>query len=191
VLAAHGSLVNPDSALATLDRLAEVSQHPILSRFDEVWPAFWKEDPQLPIALELARAHDVVVVPVFISKGYFAERVVPRELGLGGARFGQVQYVGRKRIVYARPIGTHPKMARVLDARIREVYADDGAPYSLVVVGHGTKRHPDSDAIIEARRDALAAAHPGRQVLTAYLDQAPELDHVLDGCAHPRVVVAP
>src|SRR5438105_8247306 len=114
LIVAHGSPVNPDSSAPTLAHAAEIRRRGI---FADVQCAFWKEEPSLRDARFLfgnGAIKEVLVVPNFISEGYFTQMVIPRELELKGPvttrSDGQVWK-------YREPVGSHPIVTELLLAR--------------------------------------------------------------------------
>ena len=85
VICGHGSHLNPDSSSPVYDHAARIHEQ---GTFAEVREAFWKEEPSLRNALRTVDAEDVVVVPLFVSEGYFTDGVIPRELRLHGRADG-------------------------------------------------------------------------------------------------------
>ena len=104
VVLGHGTPSDPGSAdavLATCARLCESSG------FTRVAPAFIDQEPRLEQALaEAGPDRVVVVVPFLIAPGFHGGETVPQELAAAGA--------GRRPLVYAEPIGTHPELVDVV-----------------------------------------------------------------------------
>ena len=78
VVLGHGTEQNADSAAPVFQHAAELRRRKI---FGEVREAFWKQEPQIKKVLAEISAPRVFIVPLFISEGYFASEVIPRELG--------------------------------------------------------------------------------------------------------------
>src|SRR5947209_12601854 len=137
LIVGHGSTVNPDSSAPTWTHAREIRRRGI---FAEVQCAFWKEEPSLrdaPFLFAGGAIKEVLVVPNFISEGYFTQTVIPRELELTGSvtRRGDGQ-VWR----YCEPVGSHPIVTKLLLARAREVAPDiDRHEAALLIVAHGTE----------------------------------------------------
>ena len=134
VIVAHGSHLNPDSAAPTHTHADTIRE---TDAFDEVRTGFWKEEPSLREVLRTARGDEIYVVPLFISEGYFTERVIPRELRLegwdpslwdsDGISADTATLVASdidKAIHYCGPIGTHEAMTDVLIRRAESVTGD-------------------------------------------------------------------
>lgn len=215
LLLGHGSHVHGRSAQPIHDaaaRLRATGAHP------EVRVAFWKEEPELRYAFLLVERPRVVAVPIFTSVGYFTEGVLPRELGLdpplstltrlGGARGGgraapsdSERFSGnveeeadRLRVRYTRPVGTHPRMAAVVRERARDLTRDRGidpAGSTLVVLGHGTERHPESGGVVHRLTGRLAEDSGFGSVTCAFLDEDPRMVPVLEGLETTHAVVVP
>lgn len=66
-----------------------------------------------------------------------------------------------------------------------------GGDFAIVLVGHGSARHPESAAPIHALAEALRTRLPGIEASAVFMKQAPLLDRALDGISSPRVVVVP
>ncbi|MEX2529356.1 MAG: CbiX/SirB N-terminal domain-containing protein [Gemmatimonadota bacterium] len=196
LLVGHGSHRSADSGRPVRELALQLRRE---GRFSEVRVGFWKEDPQLRHALWTVEAREVFVVPVFTSVGYFTEGVVPRELGVSE---GEGPVPGT-RVHYLAPVGTHLRMVDVALERAREVGwgegdaavgsapGEAGEPVDLVVVGHGTLRHPDSGRVTRELVRALRSRWDAGEVRTAFLDQEPGVEEVLRGLPAPRVVVVP
>ena len=150
VICGHGSHLNPDSSAPVYDHAARIRDRGI---FAEVREAFWKEEPSLRNALRTVEATEVVVVPLFVSEGYFTDEVIPRELRLGDRsasggdsrndednRNGEDGWNGEnstvgdvddesaldvaKRVRYTDPVGTHRSMTDVIVARAERITDD-------------------------------------------------------------------
>ncbi len=148
---------------------------------------FWKEDPHLHQALLPFETPRVVVVPCFTSRGYFTDGVVPRELAAG------VDHLSGAAPAYriTPPVGTHPRMAELVLERARNALGGGVTKAALVLVGHGTERHPDSGAVTEALARTLGPHWEGGPVLPAFLDQEPRVERQLEAWKDGPVVVVP
>jgi sirohydrochlorin cobaltochelatase len=182
ILAGHGSHLNADSS-EPFHRLAAVLR--ASGEFDAVSVALWKEEPSLARALDAVTDPEVVVVPVFISTGYFTRTVVPREMRLDGPltrRAGQ-------QIRYTPPVGTHPRLAEVIIERAREAGA--GPADALVVLGHGTRRDSQSEKNVYAMADLVARRALFAECGVAFIDQEPGMLTMLDRFRADRLFVVP
>ena len=126
VLVGHGSHLSADSSAPLRAHAASIAQ---CGDFDEVHTGFWKEEPSLSRVLDGCRGDDIVVVPLFISNGYFTDEVVPREMRL----MGVVSTVDGRRVRYTQPVGSHPALADVVIQRAKESEIEESD--ALVVLG--------------------------------------------------------
>jgi sirohydrochlorin cobaltochelatase len=171
LIVAHGSTVNPDSSVPTLEHAAEIRRRKV---FADVACAFWKEEPSLRDAIFLfdpESVREVYVVPNFISEGYFTQTVVPRELELNGRI---TKRPGGQIWKYCEPVGNHPMMTDLLLQRARQVAPGiDPGETSLLIVAHGTDLNENS--AVAAKREAEKIRGLGKfaEVLNVYMEEAP------------------
>lgn len=182
VLAGHGSHLNGNSSAPVFAHAAELRRR---GTFEQVHTAFWKEEPSLARTLDGVAASEVVVVPVFISNGYFTKTVIPREMRLDGPltlRDGQsIRYTG--------PVGADLSLAEVVMERALEAGAtpDD----AIVVLGHGTRRESESEKNIYAMADCVRNTGRFAEAGAVFLDQEPGMLDMLEIFAARTVVVVP
>jgi sirohydrochlorin cobaltochelatase len=190
IVIAHGSHLNADSSAPVYAHAAAIRR---TGAFDEVRECFWKEEPSMREVFDLVEADEVYVVPLFISEGYFTEEVIPRELGLDGPPPSVTRKLG-KTIHYCGPVGTHPSMSRMILRRAEESAGLSDAQAreaGLVIIGHGTERNSNSaEVIYRVAREADEAGVFGH-VRVGFLDQAPEVDAVLEEMVERRLVLVP
>lgn len=190
ILLGHGSSHNPDSSRPTRLHADAIRRRGV---FDEVFAAFWKEKPHFRDALTLVKSDDVVLVPFFISNGYFTEQIIPREFGLKG----RVTESGSRRILYAEPVGTHASMTRALLQSADLVVAGSGAPApppmetTLIVVGHGTEQNDHSADAILRQVELLKAENRFADVRAAFTAQEPRDADALANVRTSNVIVTP
>ena len=104
-LLGHGSTLN-DSASPTYQHTDALRDRNIFAQVEE---AFWKLEPGVSAVLRGVFARRVFVVPLFISKGYFTEEVLPREMGFAQREDGSFETIRSENgqtIHYCGPIGT-------------------------------------------------------------------------------------
>lgn len=198
VLAAHGSSVGDDAAAAARIQVERLRQRP---EFARVEAGFWIQEPRVTAVVADARTPRVFVVPLMMSEGYFSQQVLPRELGLEGARpAGQawVQDRGSQRLYYCPPIGTHPALAEVIAERARQVTADHPIPdqpspaqTALVLVGHGTPRNPKSRRAIEDQAARLRSLNEYGEVLAVFMEEPPRVQEIYRRAQCRFIVVVP
>jgi uroporphyrin-III C-methyltransferase len=184
VLAAHGSRRDP-AANALVRRLAEGLRGRRL--FDEVAVAFHQGEPGFDGVLDELLAEEVTVVPLLTSAGHYSEVVLPQALARN-RRFGAV------RLRQTPAVGTHSGVAPLVARRVTELLRDrhlDREVVALVLVGHGTRLHPQSRAATEQLAETLRRRRVAAEVAVAFLDDDPPLDQVAASLRRPIVLVVP
>ena len=184
IMAAHGSRddarVNEDVRRCAL-RVAG------LTDFDEVVAAFHAGQPGFADALDRVKADRVTVVPLMTSAGYYGDVVLPRELARGRT------YVA-KSVHITRPVGDHPALpALVVSLVERRLRLDGLVPQetSVVLVGHGTRRHARSRQATFNLVAAVQRLTSYREVLPAFLDDSPGVDTILARAKGRNLLVFP
>lgn len=120
------------------------------------------------------------VVPLMLAEGYFSREVLPMRIR-EGASDCHVEFVPA--------LGTWERVRQRVVDRARQALGDPDPHSRVLVVGHGTKRHPESGATT-CELSARIAREAGVPSEVAFLDDEPLLENV----AYPsgeRVVVVP
>lgn len=182
VLAGHGSHLDANSSTPVRQVGTELRRRNL---FSEVRLAFWKEEPSFARCLDGCDDPDVVVAPVFISNGYFTRTVIPREMHLDGP----LTVRDGRRIRYTRPVGSAPALADVLIERAREAGAT--ADDAVVILGHGTRRDPESATNVLRMAERVRASGQFAEAGAVFLDQEPDMRDMLTMFAARTVVVVP
>ncbi|GAD52356.1 hypothetical protein MBEHAL_1116 [Halarchaeum acidiphilum MH1-52-1] len=202
VIVAHGSHLNPGASEPTF---AHADTIRATGAFDEVRESFWKEEPSFREVLRTLDSEAVYVVPLFVSEGYFTERVIPRELRLDGWDVEDWDSDGtdadhvaldaadvEKTVHYCGPVGTHDAMSDVIVERARSITGrDDLTDFGLAVVGHGTERNENSAKAIHHHADRLRQSGLFAAVGAVFMDEEPAVDDVATRFETDDVVVVP
>lgn len=184
ILAAHGSrhdagLLEDVRALAR--RLA--SRGP----FTEVLAAFHHGEPSFADALTATAAPRVIVVPIMAADGWYAQVVLPRELRRS-PRFEAAA------VQITPALGLHPQLASLVEQRAVELLRlgrGDPSRTTLIVVGHGTPRHPKSSASTFTLAERLRGRGVCADVRPAFLDEAPGVAEVAAAVGDRDLLVIP
>jgi sirohydrochlorin cobaltochelatase len=140
--------------------------------------------------LDTVEADEVVVVPAFISEGYFTQQVIPRELGLSGP----VTRKGEKLVRYAEPLGTYEGMPRVILERAEDLLRGKEVPEgprALVLLGHGTDLNKSSGGVVYENARRIRETGEYDLVEVGFLDQDPEIGEVVERVEAASVVLIP
>ena len=189
LIVGHGSTVNPDSSTPTWSHAREIRRRGI---FPDVQCAFWKEEPSLRDARFFFAddgIKEVLVVPNFISEGYFTQTVIPRELELAGpvTRRGDGQIWQ-----YCEPVGSHPIVTELLLARAGEVAPDvDPREATLLIVAHGTELNDNSAIAAKREAERIRSRSEYASVLNAYMEEPPLISDWDKLTSAPNVIVVP
>ena len=174
VVLGHGTTQNPDSERPVFQHSAELRRRGL---FREVREAFWKQPPQVKDVLAGISAPRVFIVPLFISEGYFASQVIPRELGFG-ADFKLRS--GNSEVYYTQPVGTHERMTEVIIARAKGVIEQFPFPRvpkpkdtTLFIAGHGTERNEQSRQSVDRQVALIRAQQIYADVQAVFMEEAP------------------
>lgn len=187
ILAGHGSHISPNTAgvvWSYVDRLRA------LGAAEEVTACFWKEPPALNQVLDTVRAAQIFVVPVFTARGYFTGSVIPSEMALQGP----MTWRDGKKITLTRPLGEHPAMARVVRNIVREHLDEHGldpADTAVAIIGHGTRRNPNSRDTTKFQAKSLRDMNWVGEVADVYLDDEPDIPSIYRSTRAGNIIALP
>jgi len=198
ILLGHGSTKNDGSEKPVFQHAAELRQRGL---FAEVREAFWKQEPRITSVLAEITTRRVVIVPLFISEGYFTEEAIPEALGFrapGETNWSRVRHLGDQEICYTHSVGTHPRLTGVLLHRAVEVVAQHPFPSqpkaadtSLFIAGHGTERNAQSRLAIERQVELIRARNLFNEVQPCFLEEQPRIADIPKLAITKKVVVVP
>jgi len=103
ILAGHGSTKNRDSSRHTRETAKRLQKRGI---FKEVRAGFWKESPSFQEVFHGLEAKEAVVVPWFLTRGYFVEKVLAEQFSATPIP---------TRIV--EPLGSRPEIVQLMKKR--------------------------------------------------------------------------
>src|SRR5579864_4708638 len=189
VLAGHGSHLSPETAGVVWQHVDTLRRSGVA---DEVTAAFWKEAPSFHDVFRTLTADDITVVPLFTARGYFTQTVLPAEMGLTGP----ITHMDERTIRYARTLGEHPHMASFGIQRVKQCLANIGTnipsdQVAVAVIGHSTRLNPESRRATEAQAESIRAAGIVGEVVTVFLDDAPEIAEVYRLTTAPIIIAVP
>ncbi|MFM2295162.1 MAG: hypothetical protein RLZZ350_1575 [Verrucomicrobiota bacterium] len=192
----HGTALNDGSALPVMQHAAELRRRGV---FAEVHEAFWKQEPQIRTVLAEIQAARVFIVPLFVSEGYFASEVIPRELGFDEPNSGaRLQKSEGRTLLYTPPVGTHSAMTGVILARARTVVAQFPFPRApkprettLIIAGHGTERSAKSRESVLRQVELIRAQNIFADVHAVFMDEEPRIGAAYELAATKHLVVVP
>jgi sirohydrochlorin cobaltochelatase len=187
VLAGHGSHISPQTAGLVWKHVDSLRAANVA---DEVTAAFWKEAPSFHRVFDALTATDITVVPLFTAQGYFTQTVIPTEMGLSGP----ITHSDGRILRYARTLSEHPYLSKVVHQRVRDALAESAAPAAktaVAIIGHSTRRNPESRRATEAQANLLREAGIVGEVVAVYLDDSPSIAEVYDLTSAPNLIAVP
>jgi len=194
VLLGHGTTLNDQSAAPVLQHVAELSRRKI---FREVRAAFWKQDPHIKNVLEEIAAPKVVIVPFFISEGYFSWDVIPKGIGMTCPQ-NRSFITAKSAVIYARPVGSHDLMTTVILARANEVAEKFPFPRlpkpadtTLLIAGHGTGRNKNSRKSVERQVELIRNLKAYADVGAVFMEEEPFIKGCWQTVKTKHIIVVP
>jgi len=192
VVLGHGATRNENSAAPVFQHAAELRGRGI---FAEVREAFWKQEPRIQTVLAGLSAPRIFIVPLFISEGWFAGRVIPRALGFGE---GATLQAGPSTLHYCRPAGSHERMTGVIASRAAEIVrqfpfprAPKPSEITLFIAGHGTEKDPNSRQPIERQAGLIRSQHLYASVHAIFLEEPPRIADCYALAQTRQIVIVP
>jgi sirohydrochlorin cobaltochelatase len=191
VLAGHGSHISPHTAGLVWYHVDELRA---LNIADEVTAAFWKEMPSFHTVFASLEATDITVVPLFTAQGYFTQTVIPAEMGLDGP----ITHRGGRTIRYTRTLSEHPYLGGVVRQRVEDaldmiqrVKGISPEQVAVAIIGHSTRRNPESRKATEAQAQAIRETGLAGEVVAVYLDDTPSIPDVYSLTHAPHLIAVP
>jgi sirohydrochlorin cobaltochelatase len=192
VVLGHGTEKNENSAAPVFQHVAELRQRRL---FREVHEAFWKQEPQIKKVLAEISASQIFIAPLFISEGYFAGQVIPRELGFENQ--SKIKR-GDTEIFYCAPIGTHDSMTKVILSRAEGVVkafpfprAPKKSDTTLFIAGHGTEKNENSRKPIVRQVELIRAMGIYADAHAIFLEEAPRISDCYSLARTKNLVIVP
>lgn len=193
VVLGHGTDLNEKSSAPVRQHAAELRRR---RQFRDVREAFWKQEPEIKRVLAEIAAPRIFIAPLFISEGYFAGRMIPRELGFENGR--RLRITGDSRIYFCAPVGTHDRMTNVILSRadgILKAFPFPRAPRAsettLFIAGHGTEKDDNSSKPIERQAELIRGMGVFADVHAIFLEEAPRISDCYQMGRTRNMVVVP
>lgn len=181
VLVAHGAGDDSRANAQLLERARRLQEHMPAAR---VQVAFLRGRPSFDEVLQRADRARRVVIPMFSAEGFYVARLRDTVQRLA---------TGIETVV-TDAIGSHPLVVAAVVRMVGDAITHADVPVRdvvVVVVGHGTSRHPRSGTSTQRAAQSIAE-QLGVVTHTAFLDQAPEVETVVRALApHTLLLVVP
>jgi sirohydrochlorin cobaltochelatase len=190
----HGTELNENSAAPVFQHSAELRRRKI---FAGVREAFWKQEPQIKQVLAEISAPRIFIAPLFISEGYFATEIIPKELGFSFPENLKLKPQNSE-LFYCRPVGSHDSMTGVVLSRAAEVVrqfpfprAPKNSETTLFIAGHGTEKHENSRRAIERQVELIRGMKIYADVRAIFLEESPRIDECYSLAQTRNMIVVP
>ena len=179
VLVGHGSAKNKNTR-RPLDRIVDEIKSRNL--FDEVCCGFLKEDQRICKTLVPLESDEIIVVPFFISDGYYTRNVIPKCLAKN-------KVSENTSVRYTSSVGSHPMFSDLLLSHAQAAGWKSGD--TLVVLGHGTPKNPLSGVNVYLQSQRLRRLLPREEIITTFLDEPPFVTDTWNLCEANRIFIIP
>ena len=193
IVLGHGTELNENSAAPVRQHAAELRSRRL---FREVREAFWKQEPQINVVLAEMTTPRVFIAPLFISEGYFAGQVIPRELGFHDGN--RVLNIGGSKRYFCAPVGTHDSMTKVIVSQAEatlKAFPFPRAPRqsdtTLFIAGHGTEKNHDSSKPVERQVELIRELKIYANVHGIFLEEAPRIPDCYSIAQTRNIVIVP
>lgn len=176
LIAAHGECGGARSNRLTLEIAGRLDA---TGRFGAVHAGFLRGEPALEEAAARFAGRDYRVYPLFMCDGYYVQTAVPRRTGAAPG-------------LILQPAGASARLAGLVRSEALAAMRRAGfqpARTTLLLVAHGSANSNASRLAAEDLARQVRHRLACREVLTAYLEEAPAPGDVLDRAAGPVIVV--
>jgi sirohydrochlorin cobaltochelatase len=194
VVLGHGTDLNAGSAAPVFQHAAELRRRNL---FAGVREAFWKQEPQIKNVLAEISAPRIFIAPLFISEGWFATGIIPKELGFNFPEKLKLKNQNSE-LFYCRPVGSHDSMTKVILSRADEVVKQFPFPRApkprdttLFIAGHGTDKNENSRRAIERQVELIQAMKIYAAVRAIFLEESPRIDECYSLAQTRNMIVVP
>jgi len=194
VVLGHGTDLNAGSASPVFQHATELRRRKI---FAGVREGFWKQEPQIKKVLAEISAPRIFIAPLFISEGYFATEIIPKELGFNFPDNLRLK-TQRSELFYCRPVGSHDSMTKVVLSRAEDVVKQFPFPrapkprdITLFIAGHGTDKNENSRRAIERQVELVRAIGIYAAVHAIFLEENPHIEECYSLAQSKNMVIVP
>lgn len=160
-------------------------------RFAEVDACFWKESPFVSEALGRMTARRILAVPVFAAEGRIARDLIPAALGVNGPL---TLLPDGRQLRYLRPVGVHPGLAALAQARASEAAGAVGfrqAETALLLIAHGNRSGGGARQSAEELAGRVKRLGEWSSVRALFLEEEPRASDWRKLIAERQLVVLP
>lgn len=180
LICGHGSNGGPANSMKAL-----ASQLAMEDRFSRVEMCCLYGSPTPAEALKnLEGVEQLTVLPFMLAEGYASKIVLPRafkECGRALSDRDMLPVLGRNPLLASVAIDMASRTAHAKGWTVGET--------ELILLGHGSNRHPNSGGTSLALAEQLSGRGLFKHVSTLFLDQAPYARETVTPSPQPRVII--
>ncbi len=180
VLVAHGSLHEPKAFIPALDHAEALRE---TGSYESVHAGFLHGEPALTDVITAVEGGEVVVVPLFVSEGYYTQSVIPERLDAAARPELSMHYTP--------PVGTHARMADIVKRRVVSAVGDRRESIGIALVGHGSPETPESANALHQLATTVRTHDRVTCVQSFFLEEPPYVDEIPEAFETAAVVVVP
>lgn len=183
LIAAHGFVREREDPHPASDHARRLRAS---TAFDEVTTGFANGDPAIEDSVRAVDEGRLVVVPLFVSDGYFVGQVVPERV--------EAALPAAVSVEYARPVGTHPRVTEVIERRALSAVdeaVESPENVAIALVGHGSEHSSANAEAIAAHASRIRARAPFAAVHEYFVEEQPTVERLPEEVSAPLVIVVP
>jgi sirohydrochlorin ferrochelatase len=158
-----------------------------LKVFDDVSVGFIHGAPSIEDAAAHIEAGEIEIFPLFMSDGYYVRNAIPRRLAIHDG----IDALGHH-VTIDTPLGLLPQLPQLLLQAAKEAALSAGmspADATLLIAAHGSAKAPYSAAAARNAAARIDGAKLFARVETAFLEEEPYFQQVLETAPRPLVVL--
>lgn len=180
LLVGHGSATEPTACRSVMKHAEAIRSS---DNFDEVLTAFISGGPSVATAMRSIDEGIIVVVPLLMSEGHFANDVIPHEIE-SHLREGLS-------VRYTPPVGTHPVMTKIVFDRAASAVKEPREGIGVALIGHGNDNRSGAASAVRYHAERLRSLAVFDEIHGVYLEQSPRICRLHEVVNTAELVVVP
>jgi sirohydrochlorin cobaltochelatase len=151
--------------------------------FDEIVAGFAHGEPTIESQVKSMECGRLIVVPLFVSDGYFVNTVVPDRVE-SARRAGLT-------VEYTEPVGTHERVTEVIMRRGLGALSQREETAGIALVGHGSEQGSQNKETVHRHADRIRTSGPFTEVRSYFIEEEPTATRIPREFSTDTVVVVP
>lgn len=179
LVVAHGFLYQDER---THPAKAHVRRLRTTDAFADVAAGFVNDDPSVEAQVQSLESDRLVVVPLFVSGGYFVG-TIPDHVESACSDDVTVEYT--------RPVGTHERMTEVIMRRVLAAVDEDAESVGVALFGHGSEHTTQNSETIREHARRIRDSGPFAEVRSYFVEEEPTGEQLPKEFDAEQVVAVP